>query len=104
MNWFMLLVMPRITAITLFPFGVYLHSYDVDISTIKHESVHWQQQKEMLCLFFYVWYLVEWLIKIPFCGRRAYMSISFEQEAYSNPDPRKRFGWMKYIFKCYKYL
>ena len=103
MNWLMLLIMPHITAITLYPFGVFCKNPEtISLSTKRHELVHWEQAKEMLCIFFYLWYSVEWLLKIPCCGKYAYLSISFEQEAYSKPIPRKRFGWMKYILKCYK--
>ena len=51
--------------------------------------------------YWYAWYLIEWLIKIPFCKRKAYKSISFEQEARNYiPDNKRIFGWMKYIFSC----
>jgi hypothetical protein len=85
--------------------------------TLNHESIHTEQMKEMLYIFFYIWYLIEWLIKIPFswfykkkkCGRDiskvAYRSISFEQEAYKNQfernyvENRKHYAWLKYLFK-----
>lgn len=103
MNKVMKFILPGIRAICLFPFGIYFRdSYILD--TLRHERVHWFQQKEMFGLFFYIWYFIEWLIKIFFCGRRAYMSISFEFEAREESiDTRKHFGWMKYIFRCYKY-
>lgn len=53
---------------------------------------------------YYIWYVLEWLCKLPFGN--AYKSISFEQEAYSNEDDmnycenRHLFcGWMKKICK-----
>ena len=93
-------ILGRYYAITLAPFGIYIRNdYFDDIETRKHETIHWSQQMEMLIVFFYIWYLLEWLIKIPFYGGGAYMAISFEREAYSMPEKRKRFGWMKYIFK-----
>jgi len=102
MNWLMSVLMPKIKAVTLFPFGIYCKDPDnISVNTFRHELVHWEQSKEMLCIFFYLWYIIEWLIKIPFSGLHAYRSISFEQEAYSRPNPRLRFGWFKYVFKCY---
>ena len=104
MNWFMRFIMPGVQAICLFPFGIYFRTYEITLRLLRHEKVRWFQQKEMLCIFFYIWYVVEWFIKIFFCGKRAYMSISFEFEArQESVDTRKRFGWMRYIFRCYKY-
>jgi hypothetical protein len=39
--------------------------------------------KEMLYIPFYLWYGVEWLVKL-FCKGNAYRNISFEREAYDN--------------------
>ena len=30
----------------------------------NHEAIHTAQMKEMLYVFFYIWYFVEWLIEI----------------------------------------
>ena len=88
--------------------------------TLNHESIHTEQMKEMLFIFFYIWYLIEWLIKIP-CSwfykqpnsqqkitKVAYRSISFEQEAFYNQydyeyleGKRKRYNWLKRVFKMY---
>ena len=71
--------------------------------TIRHEAIHTAQMKEMLYIFFYVWYLIEWLIRLPFGN--AYRNISFEREAYDNQDDlsylknRKRFAFTRYILK-----
>ena len=90
--------------------------------TINHESIHTEQMKEMLYIFFYIWYLIEWMIKIP-CSwfykqpknhrkitKVAYHSISFEQEAFYNQydyeyleGKRKRYNWLKRVFKMYDY-
>ena len=70
--------------------------------TIRHETIHTAQMKEMLYIFFYLWYVTEWLIRL-FMKGNAYRNISFEREAYSNEkdlgylDNRKRFAWIKYI-------
>lgn len=69
---------------------------------INHESIHTVQMKEMLYIFFYIWYIIEWVIRL-FKKGNAYRNISFEQEAYSNEDnleylkDRKYYAWFKYI-------
>jgi len=90
--------------ITLAPFGVYIkEKYLTDKRMINHESIHWKQQLEMLIIFFYLWYVIEWIIRIFVNGSKAYKSLSFEREAYQNDDnleylkTRKRFSWLKYI-------
>ena len=70
--------------------------------TLRHEAIHTAQMKEMLYVFFYLWYIFEWIIRL-FMKGNAYRNISFEIEAYSNEkdlsylDNRKRFAWIKYI-------
>ena len=73
--------------------------------TIRHETIHTAQMKEMLYIFFYLWYVVEWFVKLIKYRNsyKAYRNISFEREAYNNEDNinyldgRKIFSWMKYI-------
>ena len=68
---------------------------------IEHEKIHTEQMKELLFVIFYLWYIVEWLIKFCVYGRRAYYNISFEREAYQNADvknylrKRKRYAFWK---------
>ncbi len=72
---------------------------------LNHERIHTRQQLEMLFVFFYVWYLAEWLIKICLYRNRikAYRNISFEREAYKHMNNlnylkhRKHFAWMKHL-------
>lgn len=72
--------------------------------TINHESIHFQQALELGVIPFYVLYVLEWLVKLPFLGSKAYESISFEREAYDNDDDlnylnnRVRYNWIKRIF------
>lgn len=70
----------------------------------NHESIHTVQMKEMLYIFFYLWYGVEWLIRWGGCGfksKKAYRNISFEREAYTNDanmeylKGRKLFSWLR---------
>ncbi len=57
-------------------------------------------------LAFYLWYGVEWLVRavrLKDAGR-AYKTVSFEREAYSNEDDpnyienSNYFAWVKYLF------
>ena len=94
-----------------------------------HEGIHLQQLVEMLLLgigiftlmieegygwwsvlslfLFYECYVAEFAVKLllTFSWRKAYMSISFEQEAFGNHleknylERRPAFAWVKYIFK-----
>lgn len=65
-------------------FGILFIRKDVRISEtlINHESIHCRQMLEMAVILFYIWYVLEWLIKLPFYGKQAYYNISFEREAY----------------------
>lgn len=72
---------------------------------INHEMIHTAQMKEMGYVLFYVWYLVEWLIKLARLRdcNKAYRAISFEREAYSYEGDiiytavREKFAWKKFI-------
>jgi len=107
MNWFVkILTFGWASAITLAPFGIYIREkYLDDEFMINHEKIHWRQQLEMLVIFFYLWYLIEWIIRIFINKGLAYRMICFEQEAYKNDynlyylDYRKKFTWFKYIHK-----
>lgn len=83
--------------------------------TYNHESIHQSQAYDFgMGVFgyfiFYLLYLLEWILKLPWAlfGYKPYFSISFEQEAYNRDgdltylDKRKRFAWVKYIFKMRK--
>ena len=102
-----ILTLDRIAAITLAPFGIYFKydRYLFNKRLVNHESIHWQQQMEMLIIFFYLWYFIEWIIRLFTNFGNAYRSISFEREAYANDTnkeylkTRKPFSWLKYIFK-----
>ena len=90
----------------------------IDKETINHESIHSKQIKEIMLLsywivfikwwlafaiplVFYIWYAIEWLVRIIAGQENAYRKVSFEKDAYecqASPDKRKWFGWVKYIF------
>lgn len=72
---------------------------------INHEKIHLKQQVELLIVFFFLWYVVEFLIHLirTLNWNKAYKSISFEQEAYNNEEnpnyllDRKFWSFIKYI-------
>lgn len=74
-------------------------------SSMNHEKIHDAQAKEMLFIFFYLWYVIEWVIRL-FMKGNAYRNISFEREAYSNQANllyvqyhRKHYAFIKYLKK-----
>lgn len=92
-------------AINLFGFLFTRNIYTISDVDINHESIHTEQMKEMLYIPFYIWYMIEWLIRLVSYGdaKLAYKTISFELEASLNQQDenylknRKRFAWFKYI-------
>lgn len=74
----------------------------IDDITLNHEKIHTAQIKELWYVFFYLWYVIEWLIRL-FMKGNAYRNISFEREAYANQNDlnylksRKRFDFAKYL-------
>lgn len=93
-------------AINLFGFIFARKEYaPISSRTINHEQIHTKQMKEFLYVFFYLWYGIEWIIRL-FQYRdckQAYRNISFEREAYSNDSnmdylqKRVKFSFTKYI-------
>lgn len=75
----------------------------ISAELINHERIHTRQMLEMLILPYYLWYFIEWLIRIQLPGR-AYMNLSFEREAYRHMNDldylkkRKPYAWAKYLF------
>jgi len=72
---------------------------------LRHERIHTLQMREMLFVGFYVWYIVEWLVRLIMVrnAERAYFDISFEREAYANQHntnylkERKHYEWWHYM-------
>lgn len=101
-NWF---PFGRYKAINIF--GIIFTKSDLDQESLNHESIHTEQMKEMLFIFFYIWYGIEyvirWITNIKLSQHKLYRSISFEQEAHNNDKnleylkTRKRYAWLKYI-------
>jgi len=104
----------KIGGISIFPVIILREKYrdsdekfwvDRAKQVINHESIHFQQALELGVIPFYVWYVLEWLFKLPFYGAKAYEVISFEREAYGNDsdldylNKRVRYNWIKRIFR-----
>lgn len=96
-------------ALTIWPFVFVRKAYASQFGAVdkNHESIHGEQQKEMLIVLFFLLYLTEYLVRI-FIYRNlheAYRNVSFEREAYLNAENfkyienRKHFARTKYIFK-----
>ena len=88
-------------------FGVLFVRNDAVLGSvdINHEEIHTAQMKEMLYVFFYLWYAVEWLVRLVQCrdAHAAYRNVSFEREAYTNQSNlgylqgRGHYAWVKYL-------
>lgn len=94
------------SGLTIFPFVIVSAKVDLsDKVLMNHERIHLKQQLELAILPFFVWYFVEYLLRlIQFRNRRkAYRNISFEREAYANEgnfeylQKRKFWSFLKYL-------
>lgn len=69
---------------------------------LNHEAIHTAQQLEMGILPFFLWYVCEWLFKLPRYRNphKAYHAIGFEREAYANEhnpkylQQRRHYAWL----------
>ena len=100
-----LLKKTKINGITLFPF-IFLRDKSLKNNKVlmNHEKIHIYQQLELLIIFFYLWYVVEyyyWYIKLK-DKNLAYRNICFEREAYAQEqdlnylEHRKIWSFWKY--------
>lgn len=72
---------------------------------LNHEGIHGRQQLEMLFVFFYLWYLLEWVLRsVQYRSfHLGYRNVSFEREAYENEndvhylESRRLFSWFGYV-------
>ncbi len=92
-------------AITIYPFIIIHKDYKGNLGLVNHEKIHLKQQIELFWLFFFIWYVVEFVVR---CIQYknwylAYRNISFEREAYQNEknqnylSERKKFSFFKYL-------
>jgi hypothetical protein len=90
----------------VFPFVVMKYGLDkTNEIFVNHEKIHLKQQKEMLIFPFFIWYFLEYLVRLIQYKNKdlAYRNISFEREAYTNEEDldylknRSLFGFLNYI-------
>ena len=97
-----LIPFPGFKAINLFGMLFVRKGCMLSESDLNHEAIHTEQMKEMCYIFFYIWYAVEWFVRL-FKDGNAYINISFEQEAYDNQnwisyiENRTPFAWTDYL-------
>lgn len=91
----------RVTAMALWPFIILRDkSFKADTRVMNHERIHHRQQLELLILPYYIWYFLEYWVAMFLNGfkhHQAYMSISFEREAYAaelNTEYLKHRKWL----------
>lgn len=94
------------TGFTFFPFVFVKYKHlRTDVHLLNHEKIHLRQQLELLIVPFYVFYGVEFLVRLYQykAWHVAYRNISFEREAYKNESDltylRHRSFWsfLKYL-------
>ena len=86
-------------------FGVLFAKGPCGKVTMNHERIHTAQIRELLYLPFYLWYVLEWIVRLLQYRNMnlAYYNISFEREAYDNQanlsylKRRKNFNFIKYL-------
>jgi hypothetical protein len=74
-------------ALTIYPFVFLREAKDKDdVVLLHHERIHLHQQKELLWVFFFLWYGLEFMVRWMRLRNKhaAYRAICFEREAYQN--------------------
>lgn len=114
--------------LTAFVFTEFKNEKDMPQWVRNHECTHARQWTEMFLLSgliiwavslfvdisqwlyllavlaFYLWYVIEWLVRLIINGKQAYKYISFEQEAWAAQynetylENANYFSWLKYYF------
>ncbi len=85
--------------------GVLFSKVPCDDSILRHEAIHTAQMRELAYIGFYLWYVIEWLVRLIQCRHyyRAYQHIAFEREAYAHQhDPtylpsRHHYAFLQHI-------
>lgn len=70
-----------------FPFVFVKYRVDKEnLVFVNHEKIHLRQQLELLVFPFFIWYFIEYLVRLVQYKKAdlAYKNISFEREAYAN--------------------
>ena len=65
-------------------FGFVFSRRPLNAAELNHEQIHAAQQRELLYIPFFIWYVIEWLVLLVKYrdSMQAYRHIRFEQEAY----------------------
>ncbi|UFH56769.1 hypothetical protein [Spirosoma sp. KNUC1025] len=88
----------------LFPFILVRHP-NPGPALLNHERIHLRQQVELGIVLFYLWYVLEYLLRrVQYRNHYlAYRNISFEREAFANDENliylknRSLWGFWRYI-------
>ena len=101
------LIPNRYSGLAIYPF-IFLKNKSLsdNYELINHERIHLKQQIELLWIFFFLWYAIEFLFHLIRLKdwNKAYHNISFEKEAYQNENNttyiqnRKFWAFTKYLF------
>ena len=86
-------------------FGIIFTKQHLSRIDENHEYIHTLQQRELLFVFFYLFYVTEWIVRVIQTRSfiKGYLRISFEREAYENQrqldyrETRKFLAWSKYL-------
>ena len=92
--------------LTAFPFVFIKYKFDLKNKVlVNHEKIHLRQQLEMLVLPFFVWYFIEYAVRLWQYKNTnlAYRNISFEREAYTN-EINLEYLKTKRVFSFLNYL
>lgn len=105
-------------AVTIGPWIFCRHGTVLSPVDVNHETIHWEQYKELLIVFFPILYVIMFAVELVLCafspdrGRkkesrknglsmRAYRSIAFEREAYRHEEDmdyvahRPSWNWLR---------
>lgn len=81
-----------------------LKGTEKETTVVHHEAIHIAQSTELLVVFFYLFYAINFvwnLFKYKFDTYKAYREVVFEKEAFDNQDEccyvkfRKLYAWAK---------
>ncbi|NNC71107.1 MAG: hypothetical protein HKN90_09830 [Flavobacteriaceae bacterium] len=101
-----LLIPKNYNGLAIYPFIILKNrSLSKNDVLINHEKIHLRQQLELLLIFFFIWYIFEFMMNLLRYRKwsKAYHHISFEREAYENEGnpnyliDRKFWQFIKYL-------
>lgn len=89
--------------LAVFPFVFVKYHEDKENKIfVNHERIHLRQQLELLILPFFIWYLLEYCVRLVQYknANLAYRNISFEREAYANESNLEYLGNRSFLQVC----